>query len=44
VAFAGLLGLESLPTLPKNIAKNFVKYFHEKGRALVDLEQERMKD
>jgi len=35
---------ESLPTLPKNIAKNFAKYFHEKGRGLVDLELERMKD
>jgi len=35
---------ESLPTLPKNIAKNFAKYFHEKGRRLVDLELERMKD
>ena len=34
----------SLPTLPKNIAKNFLKYFHEKGRGLVDLELERMKD
>ena len=33
----------SLPTLPKNIAKNFLKYFHEKGRGLVDLELERMK-
>jgi len=30
--------------LPKNIAKNFAKYFHEKGRGLVDLELERMKD
>ena len=35
---------KSLPTLPKNIAKNFAKYFHEKGRGLVDLELERMKD
>jgi len=35
---------ESLPTLPKNIAKNFAKYFHKKGRGLVDLELERMKD
>ena len=35
---------ESLPTLPKNIAKNFAKYFHEKGRGLVGLELERMKD
>ena len=35
---------KSLPTLPKNIAKNFVKYFLEKGRGLVDLELERMKD
>ena len=34
----------SLPTLPKNIAKNFLKYFHEKVRGLVDLELERMKD
>ena len=35
---------ESLPTLPKNIAKNFAKYFHKKGRGLVGLELERMKD
>ena len=35
---------ESLPTLPKNIAKNFAKYFHEKGRGLVDFELERMKE
>ena len=35
---------ESLPTLSKNIAKNFAKYFHEKGWGLVDLELERMKD
>src|SRR6185436_4485693 len=35
---------ESLPTLQKNIAKNFAKYFHEKGQGLVDLELERMKD
>ena len=35
---------ESLPTLSKNIAKNFAKYFHEKGRGLVDVELERMKD
>ena len=35
---------ESLPTLPKNIAKNFARYFHEKGRGLIDLELERMKD
>ena len=30
--------------MPKNIAKNFAKYFHEKGRLLVDVELERMKD
>ena len=35
---------EALPALPKNIAKNFTKYFHEKGRLLVDVELERMKD
>jgi hypothetical protein len=35
---------EALPTLPKNIAKNFAKYFHEKSRGLVDLELEHMKD
>ena len=35
---------EALPALPKNIAKNFAKYFHEKGRLLVDVELERMKD
>jgi hypothetical protein len=35
---------EALPVLPKNITKNFAKYFHEKGRGLVDVELERMKD
>jgi len=35
---------EALSALPKNIAKNFAKYFHEKGRLLVDVELERMKD
>ena len=30
--------------LSKNIAKNFAKYFHKKGRGLVGLELERMKD
>ena len=35
---------EALPVLPKNIAKNFAKYFHEKGRGLVDVELECMKD
>ena len=30
--------------MPKNVTKNFAKYFHEKGRGLVDLELERMKD
>ena len=44
MAFAGLLAPEALPVLPKNIAKNFAKYFHEKGRRLVDMELERMKD
>ena len=44
MAFAGLLAPEALPALPKNIAKNFTKYFHEKGRLLVDVELERMKD
>ena len=38
------LRLESLPTLPKNIAKNFTRYFHKNGRGLVDLEVERMKE
>ena len=35
---------ESLSALPKNIAKNFAKYFHEKGRGLVDFELEHMKE
>jgi len=35
---------EALPVLLKNIVKNFAKYFHEKGRGLVDVELERMKD
>jgi len=35
---------EALSAVPKNIAKNFAKYFHEKGRLLVDVELERMKD
>ena len=35
---------EALSALPKNIAKNFAKYFYEKGRLLVDVELERMKD
>ena len=35
---------EALPVLPKNIAKNFAKYFHEKGQLLIDAELERMKD
>ena len=35
---------EALPVLPKNIAKNFAKYFHEKGQVLVRLELEHMKD
>ena len=35
---------EALPVLPKNIAKNFAKYFHEKGQGLVDVELERMKN
>jgi hypothetical protein len=35
---------ESLPTLPKNIAKNFAKHFHKKGQGLIDLELEHMKD
>ena len=44
MAFTGLLAPEALSALPKNIAKNFAKYFHEKGWGLVDLELERMKD
>ena len=44
MAFAGVLAPEALPVLPKNIAKNFAKYFHEKGRGLVDVELERMKN
>ena len=35
---------ESLPALPKNIAKNFMKYFNDKGWGLIDLELEHMKD
>jgi hypothetical protein len=35
---------DALPVLPKNIAKNFAKYFHEKGRGLVSLELEHMTD
>ena len=35
---------DALLVLPKNIAKNFAKYFHEKGRGLVSLELEHMTD
>jgi len=35
---------DALPVLPKNIAKNFAKYFHEKGRGLISLELECMTD
>lgn len=33
-----------VPPLPKNIAKNFATFFHERGRELVDLETEHMKE
>jgi hypothetical protein len=35
---------DALPALPKNIAKNFATYFHEKGWGLVSLELERMNE
>jgi hypothetical protein len=35
---------DALLVLPKNTTKNLASYFHEKGRGLVGLELERMKD
>ena len=35
---------KALLALPKNIAKNFVGYFHEKGHGLVTLEASKMNE